>query len=567
MAIWAKIKFLYKNLLSSVGSTLVATSTEGTGDFDVDYLSNWLETNLWQAEDSGLADPQYITLDMGANLGSELLSNVGFETAGAGGADIWGSWVENASDGALEIPDMVLNPSFEIVGAGGADVWTDWDERASDGAVANETTLVNSGTDAAKLTQGAALVTDITQTITVTPEEAMTLTFYTAGDGVKSGRYKIYDVTNSADIVAITDTGIPASAYSQITKPFTVPVACTSIRVDFYPGGISGNIAYFDDVSLGVDTAFINSGSSAVKMTQGAALDVDLTQAVSVTAGDILSLSFYSAGDGTAAGRYKVYDVTNTADIVAITSTGIVASTYSQVTKYLEVPVGCTSLRVDFYPGGADKDIAYFDDITLKVDTPASTSVADYLAILGHNLNTVGATITLQHSYDNFDTDVNDIFSEAVSADTAYLKEFTSPGAKRFWRLKIAGHGSVAPYMCLCVWGEKTELDYATSSYDPYSQNVKANINLSYGGVVTGIHKKYTERKMDLKFSDADSDLYDKVEAWWETHGLKNFFVAWETANNSTDVFLMRPSPRFHNPLTNGGLYRDITINLTGRKE
>jgi hypothetical protein len=121
--------------------------------------------------------------------------------------------------------------------------------------------------------------------------------------------------------------------------------------------------------------------------------------------------------------------------------------------------------------------------------------------------------------------------------------------------------------MAICIWGDKTELDYATASYDPYAQNVKANVGLSQGGYVTGIHEKYTERSLALRFADADSTLYDKVKSWWDTSGLKNFFVAWETANNPTDVFLMRPDPKFNNPLTNGGAYRNITINLKGRKE
>jgi hypothetical protein len=47
---------------------------------------------------------------------------------------------------------------------------------------------------------------------------------------------------------------------------------------------------------------------------------------------------------------------------------------------------------------------------------------------------------------------------------------------------------------------------------------------------------------------------------------MKQFYVAWETANNPDDIFLMRSDGDFNNPLTNGGAYRDITINLKGRK-
>src|SRR3990172_7900670 len=46
----------------------------------------------------------------------------------------------------------ILNPGFEVAGAGGADIWANWVETAGDGALANETTEVHSGVDAAKMT-------------------------------------------------------------------------------------------------------------------------------------------------------------------------------------------------------------------------------------------------------------------------------------------------------------------------------------------------------------------------------------------------------------------------------
>jgi len=195
-----------------------------------------------------------------------------------------------------------------------------------------------------------------------------------------------------------------------------------------------------------------------------------------------------------------------------------------------------------------------------------NTKTADYLAIIGHNLNTIGATITLQYST-NGSTWSDAFTGVAPSSDNVYLKEWTDPGAKRYWRLRIAGTLSAAPYLTLCIWGSKTELDYATAAFDPYEQEVKAAVGMSQGGYVTGVHAQYAERSLDLKFEDADSTLYNKVKTWWDTSGLKNFFVAWETANNPNDVYLMRPEAKFSNPLINGGLYRDITVGLKGRKE
>lgn len=198
-----------------------------------------------------------------------------------------------------------------------------------------------------------------------------------------------------------------------------------------------------------------------------------------------------------------------------------------------------------------------------------NTKTADYLAIIGHNLKTIGATIVLQYSATGAwaGEEVDTFTPFAPAADTVILKEFSAPAGKRYWRLKISGTLSAPPYMTICIWGNKTELDYASSSFDPHAEEVKATINRSYGGYVTGVHTQYTERSMDLRFEDADSALYDKVKAWWDGSGLKHFFVAWESANRPNDIYLMMPDTKFTNPLKTGGAYRDISIKLTGRKE
>ena len=84
---------------------------------------------------------------------------------------------------------------------------------------------------------------------------------------------------------------------------------------------------------------------------------------------------------------------------------------------------------------------------------------------------------------------------------------------------------------------------------------------------MAGSHTKYIERNITFDFADADTILYDKIAGWWNTSGLKNLFVAHETANRPAAVRLMRPDTRFNNPLANGGAFRDISISLKGRLE
>lgn len=200
------------------------------------------------------------------------------------------------------------------------------------------------------------------------------------------------------------------------------------------------------------------------------------------------------------------------------------------------------------------------------------TGEADYIIIFGHNLNTVNAKITLQYSMDDFVSDINDAFTgEKPTSDGIYLREFDNPGPKRYWRLKLEdnnGGGSLTstPYMTLCIWGRKSEIDYVSTSFDPHGQTIHAKVNITQGGYVSGIHTSYIERKITLNFHDADEDVYAKIEAWRDINGMKQFFVGWETLNRPNDVYLMYPDGQYNNPLSAGGRYRNIAINLKGRK-
>lgn len=243
---------------------------------------------------------------------------------------------------------------------------------------------------------------------------------------------------------------------------------------------------------------------------------------------------------------------------------GVSGAMLGATTQRADAPVENISnmLEVNMWGASAAVDPLY---ITVDLGGVNPPKAADYLAVYGHNLGSAGATLALQYSSDGL------AYSDAFSAfmptsDAVVLREFTQTAAARYWRLRITGHGA-PPHISICIWGMKTELDYASMSFDPHGQEARMSVNHSYGGYLTGIHTQYVERSLSLRFEDADDLLYNKVRGWWETSGTMNFFVAWENANSPTDVFLMRPDARFYNPLKHGGCRRDIIINLTGRKE
>ena len=140
-----------------------------------------------------------------------------------------------------------MNGGFEILGSTTADKFSDWTETASGVAIENSNTNDNSDT-ACKLSYSAGTEC-VYQDTTVLAGNQYMLTLYTRGDGSVSGRYRVYDVTNSADIVATATCSVTGTTYTKFTKAFRIPSSCTSLRIYLYAPSSSGD-AYFDDVDL-----------------------------------------------------------------------------------------------------------------------------------------------------------------------------------------------------------------------------------------------------------------------------------------------------------------------------
>ena len=121
--------------------------------------------------------------------------------------------------------------------------------------------------------------------------------------------------------------------------------------------------------------------------------------------------------------------------------------------------------------------------------------------------------------------------------------------------------------MAICIWGNTTELNYASEAHAPDREEDSKTINTTQDGYVSGIHTKYTRRRLELRFF-ADAATYTKIVDWRSVSGVKNFFVGHEMANSPSEVYLMRPADDdFNNPYDLAGVYRHVTINLIGRKE
>lgn len=148
------------------------------------------------------------------------------------------------------------NGGFETDGAGGADVFASWTETyGTTGVIAKETTIVHEGgsTASCKITQATPAV-NVNVSTTVGSQRGRTyeVSFWTRGDGTNAGRYAIYA---GAWIVAFnTTTGVTGTTWTKVTQTFTVSgsIGDGAVDLNLYLSGpaAAGGVAYFDDVTI-----------------------------------------------------------------------------------------------------------------------------------------------------------------------------------------------------------------------------------------------------------------------------------------------------------------------------
>ena len=142
--------------------------------------------------------------------------------------------------------DLLLNGSFETAGAGGADVFASWGEVVADGAIERSNAYAMQGTYSAKITAGPGLDTLISQYATVVPGTQYRFEFWTQGSGTVAGRYAVYDNTHDAFIQIYISTSIIGAAWATIITDFWAPAGCVSVGLFLRCPEANGAAAYFD---------------------------------------------------------------------------------------------------------------------------------------------------------------------------------------------------------------------------------------------------------------------------------------------------------------------------------
>ena len=141
-----------------------------------------------------------------------------------------------------------LNGGFETAGAGGADIFATWVEQTNDGSIADEGTIVHSGSHAVVFPTGGAARPLVFNTFTGgIIGKKYRYSFWYRTDGTNDAQYYIYDSVNLANIVSTVT--LPATTnYTYISGEIIAPSA--QIRVVLRGSFQAAGVVYFDDVRL-----------------------------------------------------------------------------------------------------------------------------------------------------------------------------------------------------------------------------------------------------------------------------------------------------------------------------
>jgi hypothetical protein len=151
-------------------------------------------------------------------------------------------------------PELAANGGFEAYTGtqddDTADAFAGWEVVNPGNGRVEATAAAQAGANAAKIIRSSGS-TGLRQVAGVTPGSVYCWTFFTHGDGACSGRYSLYDVSNSSYIRSVTSCNVAGTDYARKIYLFTAPANCSQVRMELWqPAEVGSGYAYFDSVSL-----------------------------------------------------------------------------------------------------------------------------------------------------------------------------------------------------------------------------------------------------------------------------------------------------------------------------
>lgn len=148
--------------------------------------------------------------------------------------------------------NLIPNPGLEL---GSGNSFTSWTVSLQSGTVAEETTIVNTGSRAVKMIAAGTTSPNIYQNIILTPTAEYEISVYTRGDGSNCHNYfYVQEQGGSARTLCTMSYGGLKGEYTRLAMRFLVPADNANngdVRLNFrITEAIAGRTVYYDDMAL-----------------------------------------------------------------------------------------------------------------------------------------------------------------------------------------------------------------------------------------------------------------------------------------------------------------------------
>ncbi len=211
--------------------------------------------------------------------------------------------------------------------------------------------------------------------------------------------------------------------------------------------------------------------------------------------------------------------------------------------------------------------------INIDIDLGAAGAVdADYLGLINHNLNTLTGTVAVLADATPTPTTVR-LAASTPGEDAVTYKEFTAPGALRYWRIQIVHSSppfSAKPFIGELLLGLKTTLtEFMQPGFDPFHKQVEVASERSEGGHYLGATLRGITRRAEIAFGPAGgarAAFTSDLNAFLDNHAFKRlpFIFVLDTADSdfSSPRWLRVPDEADINREAVGGVWSRLILRM-----
>jgi hypothetical protein len=341
---------------------------------------------------------------------------------------------------------------------------------------------------------------------------------------------------------ALSEQPSAAMTAAALPSPY---VASASTEVGSYPAWKA-----FNDNTGGTSwwsSAFGTAAGQWLKLDMGAAKTIDGIRLHIETATGVHEFKIQGSANGT--------DWTDV-------HTGVAAVTTDAQYFWFTAAASYRYWRV-LVVSGLDTNIVTV--VELAYIESGTKATADTLAIIGHNLGTAAAAVSVEYSNDLTNwTEILAAFTPTT--DRCIFKTFTATTARAF-RVKLVT-ASVAPQVAVLFLGSRMTFErYPAGSLAPNPEQVVATTARGSTGNILGSVINYHLRRIRVDFRNlSPSFIADTFQPVWENYlrQLLPVFFAWEYASHPTEVYFVTVPDDFNYAPTYTPYLQDLPLEFVG---